>query len=608
MTLRPTSRRTRLALTPSAPPTPDFAAVGPLAFRIRTLDGRTRGVDLSGAAPAALARTLAAAIWADCGPSGQVSSLATLNTRTAAVRRFCAHVAATLGAEATVRDLTPEVLDSFETTLLERHPAPSNMPYKHAENVLGLLRIAADAEALDPRLVERARWGPRAPYRTDSSPVEPYDTLTAQAIRRACRRHVGEVLRRMKRGNALADAGSDPELSPAGWSRLENVLWAIRERGPIGSRELPNRIYEGLPLTLSEAHELVFPRRRDLLPFAWYLTLECGLEPVCASRLLVSCLQNASPGRVDIHYRKGRARGHEEKFLNESDAGTFSSGGLIRAALLVTENVRAHAPNSNALWLWWSPALTAIGTALDGPPQRIDAEFIERHALVDENGSPLRSIGHRRLRKTNKTDEWLSGSGNLSTTARGHQPATFGNRYARVDALKSFHEGVVATGLTKALNAAIEQPVVLTPEDEQRAREGDDQALRDVATQLGITHDDMRAVLGGENDAWVSACRDPRSGAPDTPDGSFCRSSFLGCLECRNAVFYQRKLPALVALEGKLAALTDEMADEAWAVSYGRAWTRLQQVFSRFSDAEMARARRFAESEGVLFIPPTQAA
>lgn len=605
MTLSSASRRTRLSSASGLPSPIRAPDITPLALELTTRDGRSRRVDLSDVRTPALARAFAGALWADCGPGGRVGSQPTVKARTRAIRRFCNHVAETVGVATEPRELTCAMLDAFETAAMERYPAPSNMPFMLADNLLSLLRIIADDGGLDPKLAERTEWGPRAPYRDDSTLVEPYSSATAAVIRRACRRHIAEVMRRIARGNALADAGVDPTLSRDGWLRLENVLWALRERGPQAWKDLPDGAYRKLPLSLSDAHDLIFPRQRDLFPFVWFLTLDCGLEPVCAARLNTDCLQDRLAGRADIHYFKGRARGHEQKILNVADTGTFSSGGLIRVALAVTANARSHSHSPQSLWLWWAPRL-GIGVGLERQRSAIDAWFIAAHGLRDEHGVLLQSIGHRRLRKTNKAYDAVHGTGNLHDDARGHDAETFGNRYARVEALRPFHENVITAGLEQALGAAIDAPVVLNPDDEQRARAGEDEV---VADELGIAPSELQALLGGDTDSWLAGCRNSRSGAPNTPEGSLCRASFLGCLDCRNAVFYARKLPALIGLEARLVALCDELPEDAWNASYGHSWARLRQIFEHFTDAEIAKARSAVESGGGnLFIPPTQAA
>ena len=63
---------------------------------------------------------------------------------------------------------------------------------------------------------------------------------------------------------------------------------------------------------------------------------------------------------------------------------------------------------------------------------------------------------------------------------------------------------------------------------------------------LGVAPAQVTALLGGEQDVWLSSCRDFFDSPFGTP-GAACPTPFWACLGCANAVITTRKLPALLS-------------------------------------------------------------
>lgn len=185
----------------------------------------------------------------------------------------------------------------------------------------------------------------------------------------------------------------------------------------------------------------------------------------------------------------------------------------------------------------------------------------------------------------------------MARFAVGHTREVAARHYAQVPALLQLHEAAIAAGLTDAFAVAA-GPLVLGPDAEEGARAG-----------TGVAHpalpEQVAALLNGAQDVWLTSCGDfynsPFGGA-----GEPCPQPFWGCLECSNAVFTARKLPALLALLGLVTAERERLDAADWAAKFGRAHARItQQILPAFPDALLADARRVAEQAGELpYLPP----
>jgi hypothetical protein len=299
--------------------------------------------------------------------------------------------------------------------------------------------------------------------------------------------------------------------------------------------------------------------------------------------LRIDCLRNPASGTVEIEYLKRRARGSEWKRLRVRDGASSTPGGIIRTLIELTAAARKHKANES-LWLYFH-----IGRFLErmNDPEWMLDRWVERHAIVDDDGKPLRLLLSR-LRKTRKALWYAKTQGDLGRFAVGHTPEVAARHYADVPSLRHLHEQTVADGLNDALTSAL-QPRVLTPDDEAAA--GKDPA----SLQLPVSTPQARRVLTGRQDVWLASCAAFHK-SPFAAEGEPCPEPFWGCLECRNAVITARKLPPIIAFLDFIVERRVEMPGADWWAKFGRPWSRItQQVLPAFSDAVVADAREKAK-------------
>ena len=99
-----------------------------------------------------------------------------------------------------------------------------------------------------------------------------------------------------------------------------------------------------------------------------------------------------------------------------------------------------------------------------GHPQTLVDAWTRRHAIVDDDGRPLRLLLSH-LRKTHKALWYIKTEGHMARFAVGHTPEVAARHYADVPALRPLHEATVAEAFEEAVTAAL-TPIVLTPEQE----------------------------------------------------------------------------------------------------------------------------------------------
>ena len=185
-----------------------------------------------------------------------------------------------------------------------------------------LLRIAAQGESSALPAGLQARLGYAASERcVPSAPLDAYPLPVLAAMKEAALADVRSITARLDAGRALASAGQDPQT--AGWLDRQNVLWRIREHGPLtagrmrelgwhgnrhgGARDLNNDLFLGV---------------NDLVPFLVALLCLTGLEPECAKGLRGDCLSSPSGGFWTLAYDKPRAHTGTGKTMRVRGGGT----------------------------------------------------------------------------------------------------------------------------------------------------------------------------------------------------------------------------------------------------------------------------------------------
>lgn len=211
--------------------------VGPLVFTAAFSGGVSRCYYFSALPCPRVVRYLARVLAGLAGVENGQGYVGTTDAYAQSVREFATHLAALVDAPAglDLEDLTPEILDSFETATVARYAEISTLPYVRMQQVVKLLWLVQEEHparlgvAMQARLGFTAvRVGQGRGKRLDSYPDSLFDAIEAAALA-----DVKAARDRMLEGERLAAGGSDPV--GGGWHGWtpENAAWHIAHRGPL---------------------------------------------------------------------------------------------------------------------------------------------------------------------------------------------------------------------------------------------------------------------------------------------------------------------------------------------------------------------------------------
>ena len=479
-------------------------------------------------------------------------------------------------------------IDAFEEAQRSRLPSDSATPYLLVGSVVRLLRTLAEGGRvpLRPDLLARLDFVANG-LKGHTTPRDAYSPAETSKLRAACRADVLTIIDRLTvTGEQRLATGCEPD--GRGWRVAENVMWHIDRHGPITPFRAPPA--PGPNCTRASASPTCTACSIRRGPTSCRSCCCWRWRAASSSRRARTCGRTASAttagGRVEVHYRKRRAGTHQWRSLWVRDAGMYSPGRLIRIVLRLTRRARAHAESDR---LWLAVHGHRLGSPSFAVSSKLFAGFVARRGLRHDDGRPL-GLQPARLRKTYKAGRYLITEGQLPDFAGGsHTQAVAGNHYGAIEALRPFHEAAVERALIEAV-AAGRSCTVLTAEEEEVLAA--DPAL--AATILGIAPAQVQAFLGGEQDVWLSSCRDFFDSPFGTP-GSACPTPFWACLGCTNAVITTRKLPALLSF---LAHMLEARTTDAGG-ALGRHLRRgpspaHRHVLPRFPPAVIAAARAAA--------------
>ncbi|HEV2809062.1 MAG TPA: hypothetical protein VGV93_01525 [Acidimicrobiales bacterium] len=594
-------RRVRFADGEETSINDDVVSLGFLRHTLVCSEGTTLALDYTGLSCPRLVRHLTAALAARVGVGGGHITTGTARMYSGAIRAFIPLVAARHPAQAEcidAGDISAADLDTFEEAERQRFPSASTMPYLHIGSLVRLLGTVAAGGlvSLRPDLLARLDFVANG-EKGHTTPRDAYSPHETAQLRAACR---ADVLRVVERLTVTAEQrlalGREPV--GAGWRVADNVVWHVDRNGPLSLNELQERQgRRNVGFRMVDVHAALYPTRDDLVPFLLLLALESGIEIEACKELRADCLGNTEGGRVEVRYRKRRAGTRQERSVWVRDSGMYSPGRLIRIVLRLTQRARAHS-GSEHLWLviFQSRLHPAAMTAGSG----VFAKFVKRYDLRGDDGRPLR-LQPVRLRKTHKAGRYLATNGQLEDFAGGnHTPSVAGDHYGAIEALRRFHEAAIERALHDAV-AVARSATVLTA-DEEDALFADPVAGSDV---LGVAPAQVKALLGGEQDVWLSSCRDFFDSPFGTP-GAACPTPFWACLGCANAVITTRKLPALLSFLAHVVEARSAMPADQWAATYGEAHRQLtENVLPRFPPAVVAAARAAADLDPeLIYLPP----
>lgn len=570
-----------------ADPDPRGATVAALSARLDLSfpDGRSYRADLSALGHRRLMVAFAAVLTAHAEAGGGVNAPASANAYVATIRSFSGHLDARHpDTDLCPADLSPEDIDSFEERLRAWYSAGSTTPSVLVNKVVFLLRLVADAYPVRTEVTARLRWGASGPTGR-STPRDAYSGAVATSLRRATRAAMSETVARLTvTGPALVTSGRSPW--EGSWRVREDVAWEINRAGVVSQAGLAAAsAREGVPRpkwNLGELHGLVYPTNEDLAAFFLAFALQSGMEVECIRSLRADCLVNPARGYVEVLHTKNRRRASPEGRLRVRDGNLTTPGGILRAVITITARAR-RAMGTDALWVCYGQGRLHRTTLTPVSQYCPIKAFVAHHDLRDDDGEPLHLVPPR-LRKTHKAERYRATAGRLDVFVTGHSTEIAAKHYADIPALREVHEQAVADGLTAAAAAATgtAEPV-------------EDQGNEPLGPLVG--HLSADASTRPDADVWMANCADFHA-SPFAPAGKPCSAPPWACLECTNATFDTRKLPALIAFASWCEDQRAELPADVWAGRLGRAHARVtRQVLPAFPERAVVEAAAIAGTD-----------
>ena len=565
-----------------------------LRFTITAQNGGDALIDYTQLKPRRLALAVARALRQLGASGGPLTVRSTIKAYAVTIPRFFAYLAQTRNRIGGPEDLRGHHVDGFEAWLEAEGLSRTHLFTVLVKVVATLRRIAAEPDAqISPDLRNRLRYISARPFQR-ARPRDAYSPFVARQLRDAARADVERLSRRFGQQSAVEGDASLHRATKA-------VEAVISERGRIG-HEHPAlkslyfiRMRRELPIStlIEDLHAPHHLLARDLPPLLVLLSLETGLELECCKALTIDCLRNPSAGTIAVTYLKRRAHGAEHKSLRVRDGGIGTPGGLIRRLIEVTAMARRHCPSDN---LWVYLRCGRLRSGIDHWQEMTDV-WTRRHALVDDDGQPLRLLLSR-LRKTHKALWYRKTEGHMARFAVGHTVEVAARHYADIPSFRPLHEATVADVFEEAV-AAARAPTLLSPEQEADWRAAPEHADGIVAPDAVVP------LLDGDQDVWLASCAGFYVGPHGQP-GEPCPQPFWGCLDCGNAVITARKLPAILAFLAFTEAEREGLAASDWHAKFGHVHARItSQVLPAFSETVIAEARAaLSMSPLPLYLPP----
>ena len=567
--------------------------IEPRRFAVPTEDGNPFVVDMTAWPAAAFTAEIAPLVRARLLRMGPSLIRRSVQRLLLGLRRFWVFLTEQADVPVRLVDITVAMIDDYEAWL-ERRGGGRIQQRQLLAAVIGVLRAGAEDHAglLSPELLPRLRFLGHG-YVGGSIPRDAYDGTIAEALRGAARRQILNAQNRIALGERLPPHPSAVAACPRLSAHHDAVFAEIAACGQIGTRHPTFKRFanlagrRNLDIGVDVPHRGFHLATMDLTAFLILLSLETGMETESLIRLKADCLRNATKGYVEIAYHKRRARGAEWKRLRVRDGSTATPGGLIRLALALTERARRHL-GSDRLWVLWTVA--GLRPASEDGRQGI-AAFMQSHSLKDDDGKPLH-LNLSRLRKTQKAEWYRRTGGQMEQFAVGHTVAVAARHYAEIPALAHIHEEALAAAFHDALDAAriVPSPFEVMPE---------------------VLPEDDRAepVFASEpQELWLARCGNFFA-SPFGAEGKPCPTPFWGCLECKNAVISEAKLPALIAFQTFMSDQRSALHADDWAIKFAKPFARItHQILPDFPPQVVEAARRLSEADGpALFYLPVEA-
>lgn len=572
---------------------PAPSSITGLRFCVNARSGGLAELDFTDLRPRALAIEMAQALRRLSEVGGPLGARSTILAYARTVRIFFRYMAVEAPTVSSSGQLVAQHIDGFEAWLEAEGKSGVHAFTQLSKMVVVFREIDADdPDRVSQSLRARLRYTSAQPFER-SKPRDAYSPYVARQLRDAARADVAAMLRRLD--GCLPEtiaAHSDPVVC----QRSAVLHEAVRGRGFLprddkATRDLYRALYtRGLPTSslLEDVYSRFYLTVHDLPPLLTLLSLDTGLEIECVKALKADCLSSTSAGTVTLHYTKRRAHGLAQKTMRVRDGGPTTPGGLIRTIVTMTERARQFHP-SDALFVFYHACGFRDVVRHPEPTLR---HWIARHSIVDDHGQPLKLLLSR-LRKIHKALWYLKTGGHMTRFAVGHTTEIAARHYADIPSLRPLHEATIADGLEDAIGLHTQQK----PHPDQ------EHAVPAAPLQTA-----GNAASTGTQDVWLARC----SGFYDSPfskPGAPCAHPFWGCLECRNAVITERKLPAILGFLDFILAQRLSTGAQDWAAKFGHVHERItRQILPAFSDEVIASARATLKAHAPMTYLPPEAA
>ena len=566
------------------------SSVTGLRFSFEARSGGSVCLDFTDLRPRSLAIDMAQAIRRLSEVGGPLGARSTILAYTNTLRIFFDYLGSEVPDLTVCRQINSTHIDGFEKWLAAEGKSRIHAFTRLSKIVVVFREIDAnDPDCISQNLRDRLRYTSAQPFERPR-PRDAYSPYVARQLRDAARADVAALNRRIdgQLPDTLAD-NNDPVVRQRANALHESVVkFGFLPRNDKMTMALYGAMYSrGLPTSslLYDVYSRFYLTVHDLPSLLTLLSLDTGLEIECVKSLKAKCLSSPSAGTVTLHYTKRRAHGLKQKTIRVRDGGPTTPGGMIRAIVAMTERARQFHP-SDALFVFYHAC--RFYSEVRHPTSTL-SNWIARHGIVDDQGHPLH-LQLARLRKTHKALWYVKTGGHMARFAVGHTTKIAARHYADIPSLRPLHEATIAEGLEDAIG------------------------MRSPATDSSDSNDAVPAdvVDAGKDPApainhevWLARCSDFYD-SPFSKPGAPCGHSFWGCLDCRNAVITERKLPAILGFLNFILEQRKLLGAQDWEAKFGHVHERItRQILPYFSQEVMAVARQALKADPPkIYLPP----
>lgn len=476
---------------------------------------------------------------------------------------------------------------------------------------LTIARILTHLSEAYPELIDEGFEIPTYPYQGVVESVvhrAPYSEREAFEIERAALKEIRATILRLKQGSELLAKGKDPR-NEGSWSDMGDILWYIKnvlggryltnqELSEAGYGKLLDACYRLSRHAKREVYSYLYPLVSDLSAPLILVSLKTGFNPQPVADLCRNCLKAIpQPGKIGIiatKYRTGLA-GPKTQMRVVDGRSLLGIGGVIRTFLKLTEPCLPFIPNADRDHLW--VGLQQRSAERFQHPQRFFEKevkkFSARNGLIGDDGQPLQ-LRLARLRPTWMTKRYRA-AGNLAAVSKdaNHASTSTTRGYVNNGQTIWVHEQTIAAAASDFFNSVRRRILTQQPEDPEQ--------IADVARLIETTAERAGSMLRGEQDTFISTCKDFYNRPGGTVSAPCDRP--WACFTCKNAYWTSRTLPRLIQFLDFIIEQRSLLTAEDWRAKFGLPYEVITEyILPAFRPEIVNDARLTAEAE--RFIVP----